>query len=277
MFSVLVTADTTAWETDQRMSMTASRFYKAGDESAKIDLNDPSTLGVLEMTPALLMYEDVTIDPRAGDVRFGLVHSVRKTDRDLTFLFKDVGRIPRATVNEFTKRLGMNLFDHSHTHWAVRDGAIPSQLLQQVKPTPEKYDVVLSFAGENREYVAEVAELLVAEKVRVFYDEYESVNLWGKDLAEHFDSVYRNDGQYCVMFISQAYADKMWTRHERRSALARGLESVREYILPARFDDAKIDGLRPSVHFVDLRKLSPAQLTEVILKKLGRREPGARP
>ena len=117
-------------------------------------------------------------------------------------------------------------------------------------------------------YVEEVAAGLKALGMRVFYDRYEETSLWGKDLAEHFDSVYRNDGRYCVMFVSKAYADKMWTRHERRSALARGLESDREYVLPARFDDSEIAALRPTTAYVDLSRLSPAEVVERILAKL---------
>jgi hypothetical protein len=52
------------------------------------------------------------------------------------------------------------------------------------------YDVALSFAGEDREYVEAVAEYLVGAGVTVFYDRYEEVSLWGKDLAEYLETVY---------------------------------------------------------------------------------------
>jgi hypothetical protein len=47
--------------------------------------------------------------------------------------------------------------------------------------------VCLSFAGEDRNYVSEVAEELTKKEVRVFYDKYEEVDLWGKELYEHLD------------------------------------------------------------------------------------------
>jgi hypothetical protein len=47
------------------------------------------------------------------------------------------------------------------------------------------------------------------------------------------------------MFVSEAYASKAWTRHERRSALARALIEEGEYVLPARFDDTELLGLPP--------------------------------
>jgi AbiJ-like protein/TIR domain-containing protein len=71
------------------------------------------------------------------------------------------------------------------------------------------YEVVLSFAGEDRLYVERVAEFLQKHGVKLFYDRYEEVTLWGKDLAEHLDKVYRGSARYCVMFISENYAKKV--------------------------------------------------------------------
>jgi len=53
-----------------------------------------------------------------------------------------------------------------------------------------KYEVALSFAGEDREYVARVAATLNKAGVRVFYDRYERATLWGKDLFAHLTDVY---------------------------------------------------------------------------------------
>jgi len=54
-----------------------------------------------------------------------------------------------------------------------------------------KYDIALSFAGEDREYVDKVATILKNNNVKVFYDKFEEVDLWSKDLGIHFDYVYR--------------------------------------------------------------------------------------
>jgi hypothetical protein len=135
-------------------------------------------------------------------------------------------------------------------------------------PTDPRWDVCLSYASEDRGYVEMVAGLLKAEKLEVFYDQDEQGDLWGKDLAEHFDRVFRLDSRFCVMFISQAYAAKPWTRHERRSALARALLEEREYLLPARFDDTELPGLRPTIAYLDLRKVAPETLVEHLVKRV---------
>jgi hypothetical protein len=46
---------------------------------------------------------------------------------------------------------------------------------------------------------------------------------------------------------------------------------TREYVLPVRFDDTEIPGLRPTVVYADARSLKPAQLAGLISEKLGPR------
>ena len=133
-----------------------------------------------------------------------------------------------------------------------------------------QYDVALSFAGEDRPYVDSVAEHLTLAGVRVFYDKYEQPALWGTDLYQRLDEVYRRKAKYCVMFISQAYRDKIWTNHELKSAQARAFQESKEYILPARFDDTDIPGIRATLGYVDLRQKTPQELAEMVLAKLGR-------
>jgi hypothetical protein len=135
-----------------------------------------------------------------------------------------------------------------------------------------QYDVCLSFAGEDRSYVARVADALNRSGVRVFYDRYERAELWGKELYSHLDYVYRHAARYCVVFVSTRYSSKLWTNHERKSAQARAFGENREYILPARFDDTDVPGLLETVGYVDLRQLKPKQLAELILEKLGPRQ-----
>ena len=130
------------------------------------------------------------------------------------------------------------------------------------------YDIGLSFAGEQRDYVRSVADFLVSRGFRVFFDDYERTGLWGKDLYAHLSDIYQNQCQYCVIFVSKEYAKKVWTNHERRNAQARALRENSEYILPARFDDTPIDGLTDTTHYVDLSGIEPAELGKVVAEKV---------
>ncbi|KPA18586.1 hypothetical protein MHK_001198, partial [Candidatus Magnetomorum sp. HK-1] len=130
------------------------------------------------------------------------------------------------------------------------------------------YDVAFSYAGEDREYVSKVAECLKNIGVKVFYDVDVISKTWGKDLYTYLEEVYYQKAQYCVMFISKSYEKKLWTDHERKYIQAREFESNKEYILPARFDDTVISGVRKTIGYIDLNNYSPFQFCEIILKKL---------
>ncbi len=132
------------------------------------------------------------------------------------------------------------------------------------------YEIALSFAGEDRTYVEMVARFLQSHNVSFFYDDYNDVDLWGKDLYTHLVKVYSQAGRYVVMFISRNYAEKVWTNHERRAAQSRALTERAEYILPVRFDDTAVEGLLPTVRYLDARRMSPEVLASKILEKLGR-------
>ena len=56
--------------------------------------------------------------------------------------------------------------------------------MKEISKFDEKndYEVVLSFAGEKRDYVEKVAKFLKNNNVKVFYDDFEDekIYLWGK-------------------------------------------------------------------------------------------------
>jgi hypothetical protein len=132
------------------------------------------------------------------------------------------------------------------------------------------YDVALSFAGEDRDYVRAVAESLRLREKRVFFDEFEKSRLWGKDLYQHLNEVYKTKSRVCVIFASEHYAKKRWTSHELRSAQARAFAENTEYLLPVRLDDTPIPGLNETVGYVDGAQTSPAELAALLIMKLDR-------
>jgi len=131
-----------------------------------------------------------------------------------------------------------------------------------------KYQVALSFAGENRKFAERLAVLLKEKDISVFYDRYEQSDLWGKDLYQHLQSVYRDKAQYCVVFLSQAYAQKLWTRHELESAQARAFREHKEYILPVKIDDTEIPMINETIGYIDLRSTSLEEIANMLVKKL---------
>ncbi len=132
------------------------------------------------------------------------------------------------------------------------------------------YDVALSFAGEDRYYVKQVAGILRDAGITVFYDEFEESALWGKNLYTYLRHIYRDQARYTVFLCSECYAKKLWTNHERESAQERAFKETSEYILPARFDDTEIPGLPGTIAYVDLREKTPYELSLLIGEKVNK-------
>ena len=133
-----------------------------------------------------------------------------------------------------------------------------------------EFEVALSYAREDEEYVEKVANFLLNKDIWLFYDQDKEAELWGEDLHDYLDDVYRNKSKYCMLFISKHYKEKIWTNHERKSALSRALKEKSPYILPVRLDDTEIEGLRDTIRYIDGRIHEPEQIGAIFLKKLGK-------
>jgi hypothetical protein len=81
-----------------------------------------------------------------------------------------------------------------------------------------RYQIAISFAGEDRATASKIAESLRARGISVFYDDYEKDALWGKDLYQHLARVYSEDAQYCILVLSGHYARQVWPKHELQQA-----------------------------------------------------------
>lgn len=132
------------------------------------------------------------------------------------------------------------------------------------------YDLVFSFAGEDRKLVERLYKILTDEGVRVFYDKAEQASLWGKDLYQHLQEIYRDKARYCVVFVSKYYARKRWTKHELRQAQERAFRENIEYILPLRLDRTDLPGLNMTTGFIDYGRGKLPAIAALLLDKLGR-------
>lgn len=196
-----------------------------------------------------------------------------------------IGMLDRNTANQEKAKLGHALLQLvGDIEKKLPDASIP---IEPPKSKPEKektdeqvkdksgkerksykYQVALSFCGSDRKYAHELAKLLTEKGISVFYDEFEQSELWGKDLYQYLQAVYKDHARYCVIFVSKAYSNALWTKHELKQAQARAFRESKEYILPLRLDDTEIPGMTETVAYLDLRSTSISEVATVLLKKL---------
>ncbi len=134
--------------------------------------------------------------------------------------------------------------------------------------TNKTFQLALSFAGEQRDYVEEVAHHLSKRSIPVFYDGYEETWLWGHDGLEIFEKIFGEMSTFAVMFISSDYVKKRWPTHERRIILEHASRETSEYVLPVRFDDTPVLGIPESIKYIKAQKCTPAELATIIAEKI---------
>lgn len=134
-----------------------------------------------------------------------------------------------------------------------------------------KYDVAISFAGEDRSIAEALSDFLIEKDLSVFYDRLEEHNLLGKNLFTYLQTIYRDSAQFCVVLVSEHYLRKAWTLHEweqiqERVLKGRPAKSL-EYLLPIRLDDVELPGLNSLTGFVDYRTHGARETANVIYRK----------
>ncbi|MCT8335888.1 TIR domain-containing protein [Leptospira sp. 85282-16] len=133
-----------------------------------------------------------------------------------------------------------------------------------------EYDIVISFAGEDRDIAEQIKNSLEFRKITVFYDDDSKGDLWGKNLYSHLAYIYGKAGKYCLMILSENYSKKLWTNHEREHAQARAFRENREYILPIRIDNTEIPGISETIGYIEYAKSSAEEIADLISFKLSK-------
>jgi hypothetical protein len=150
MFNLLVSGHGSWWET-QPYTSTIDRFKEySGAEAEAIDLPRPETLRRLEEIPTLLMYEVGASGPHARVVRHGRVRNIARRGQELAFAFEPDPQhayLDRVELLRIADHLGIAQFEQHRTHWAIKDGEIPAELI--ATGTAERAQrTVASVAGE---------------------------------------------------------------------------------------------------------------------------------
>ncbi len=127
------------------------------------------------------------------------------------------------------------------------------------------YDVVLSFAVEDRPLIARLSAMLKRAEVRVLCDEIEKPQKGDKDLARHL-ARYRRKAPLCAVFVSRHYAGQRWTKAE----LARERKSRDDlaWVKPVQLDDTDLPGLPPSGEPIRLTRRNPRQVAVQLLSRI---------
>jgi len=133
----------------------------------------------------------------------------------------------------------------------------------------DKYDLAISFAGEQRNLARPIAERLDASGYSIFYDEFHQAELWGRDLTISLGDIYAREARWCLVLVSEEYIRKAWTNLERQHALSRFMEERSGYLLCLRVDGTVLPGMPSVIGYIDFVRSGLDMVHELLLQKLG--------
>lgn len=135
----------------------------------------------------------------------------------------------------------------------------------------KRFRVALSFPGEKRDFIKQVADALAAAlgKDRVLYDDYLIAELACLDLDLYLGSLYRDQSELLVPFYCAEYEKKKWCKLEWRQMRDILLNVEGHRIMPFRFDDSPIAGVLSIDGHVKIGARSPKEVAHLILQRLG--------
>jgi hypothetical protein len=145
-----------------------------------------------------------------------------------------------------------------------------------------RFDIALSFPGERRPFVEQVAGHLAGAfgKDRVLYDKYHEAEFARVGLDVELPNLYRTQSELIVLFLYPDYKDKRWCRLELRAIrqLIEKVEAKRIMLFRHGYDvDFSDLGIYSGDGSINLVERSPEDIAEKIRERFDINKGGMRP
>lgn len=134
----------------------------------------------------------------------------------------------------------------------------------------KRFRIAFSFAGEKRDFVKKVADLLAVrfKQKAILYDKYHEAEFANADLAFDLPSLYKHDTDLIVSVFCKDYDKKEWCGLEWRAIFSMIKEGDTKQIMLTRFDHTDGKGLHGLAGFIELDHKTPDEAAALILERL---------
>lgn len=140
--------------------------------------------------------------------------------------------------------------------------------------TTKRFRIAFSFAGEKRDFVAQVADLLAERfgEAAILYDKYHEAEFARYDLGIYLPKLYGEESDLVVPVLCPNYDEKRWTGWEWVHIYGLLTKEDGKRVMPTRFEYAEVEGLSEAAAFVELDDKTPDDLAALILERLALNE-----
>ncbi|ABW29287.1 toll/interleukin-1 receptor domain-containing protein [Acaryochloris marina] len=134
----------------------------------------------------------------------------------------------------------------------------------------KRFRIAFSFAGENRDFVARIANFLADRfsKEQLLYDKFHEGEFARSDLAFYLPSLYEKEADLVVAILCNNYNEKKWCGLEWNAIYSVLMQRKNEEVMLLRFGNCEPTGLFGLAGFVDLDDKTPEETAVLILSRL---------
>lgn len=138
----------------------------------------------------------------------------------------------------------------------------------------KRFRIAFSFAGEKRDFVAKVADILAKQfgQDHILYDKYHEAEFAEWKLGLNLPDLYRDQSDMIVVVVCPDYSEKEWCGLEWVAIHGLLMAGKDREIMLSRFGHAKLQGLYENAGFVELDDKTPDQAATLILERLALNE-----
>ena len=285
MYNLLVSANDESWDGEpwQIELSRCVREYTDNEIAERFGDLSADSIEALRKLPCIFAYETGSnLAPR-----FGVIRDIVKRQREVRIEYEIEAVDPflnPGDLEKFRFELDIGKLEMHRTHWAVKDVNLSKELhalgitlpgwaqsaARAVNIADHAFDVALSFPGEVRPLVDEVAgylERLIGPNA-YFYDNNYVSQLARPALDVLLQDIYRNRAKLIVVFLSADYQQKNWCGIEFRAIRDIIAEREHQRIMFIRTDDGAVEGVFATDGYVDARKHNAASLAKFIQERV---------
>jgi len=159
------------------------------------------------------------------------------------------------------------------TEWTYRNEDFSKGDISMMTKAAEcglkRFQVALSFPGEQRQFVQEVATFLISKfgEDKVFYDKNFEAELARPNLDTYLQKIYHDDSELIVVFLCAEYENKEWCGLEWRAIRDLIKKRKASDVMPIRFDNTHISGLFSIDGYVGVEDRSPEEIAKCIIER----------
>ena len=268
MYHLLVSSNDESWNGEPFLleEDRCLQEYTAQEITAKYGDFTQQQINEIKRFPCIFAYEKSC----KKDPKFGLIKNITKRQKKVKIEYEIIPLeifLSHTDIFDMLFDLDISKWEMNRTHWALIDINLSKELApkgiqlpqwarsqtKSVDITKHQFDVALSFPGEIRDYIEQVAEALerLIGPDSYFYDNNYLSQLARPSLDTLLQDIYLKRSKLVVVFLCKKYEEKQWCGIGFRAIREIIMAKEHEKVMFVKMDDGEVKGVFNTDGYID--------------------------